>query len=588
MIDEYPEQGYYPGALVRLAIRFDDPKRKRFNRQFPRYPATALKRKIPRVLDIVQDGADLVLVPRGSKDLAVSPQRQAVSDDQLTQVIDGVIPLNATLSLNGLRTASTLSLEIPYADLPVEPRMVRGVGVEFYLGTLTAEEFRRGISGGLRAGTNGQFVPLNSIPYDYVDGFGRKRTNLRFEGWVDAWEASWSSDGQPTVKLECRDNTTLLIDTEAPQQLTIDPKLPVTRAFADYLAAFPQFFGLRVRYYPDGAEVPIYRKALQKSAFNPRLGPMATGEKMSIWDYFTDVAGAIGHTVRFDGRAIIVQRPRTYYGGQYPPRPDDPFQGRLLPSGRALPFRLFVYGRNILDYSVKRNFTTAGPTTIEVRCYSNTKKRTLVVRYPLKKDRLERGLPGSLLPDEKLVVFRLSGIGDDKTLKIVAQQIYEQLGRNELEVMIHTKNLGSFGGSTLDPDLLDCKPGDTVQLEISDDPTTAEGNTTSAIEREGTVATRAAAFVRELGYSDDFARAYGRAKEAARHQQSFYRVKRMEYRWSMDQGIDVVVTGINYLEVRGDELPEGEVQLSAEDVRAQQAQRAREFPIASHGRRLGG
>lgn len=585
-MEEYPEQSYYPSARVRLAVRFDNPSRKRFNRNFPRSPVTALSRKLPRVLDIVEDDGSLVLVPRGTRDLSISPQRQDVSDDELTQVIDGVIPLTATLSLNGLRTASTLSMEIPYADLPVEPRMVRGIGVEFYLGTVTPEEFAAGISGQTRREGAGE-VPLNVIPFEYVDGYGRQRTNLRFEGWVDSWEVS-HGDGAPTVKLECRDNTTLLIDTEAPQRLALDPRLPITRAIAEYLAVFPQFFGLRVKYLPTGAEVPVYQRVLQKTAFQPRLGPMVTGERMSVWDYFTDVAGAIGHTVRFDGKTIVVQRPRTYFGGEFPPREDDPFRGRLLPSGREVPFRLFVYGRNVLDFSMKRNFTTAAPTTIEVRCYSNTKKKTLVVRYPLKKDRLERGLPGSLLPDEKIVVFRLSGIGDQASLQATAQQIYEQLGRNEIEVTLRTTNLGSFGGSLFDPDLLDCKPGDTIQLEVTADGDTASVDTTAEVEELGAVASRAAEHLRRLGYRDDFAVAYGLAKEAAKRQ-PFFRVKRIEYQWDVEKGVDISVTAVNYLEVRGDRLPgEAEPQETAQSIRERQLRQAREFSVVGQVARRGG
>lgn len=575
---EVPEASAYPSARLRLIVRFDDPSRKRFNRRPAKIPMSGMRYSYPKALDTVKDGNAIVLVPKGSKDLDAGPQQQGVSRDLLTQVIDGVIPRSAVLSLNGIRTASTLSLEIPYADLPIEPRMIRGAAVEFFLGTITtASEWGRGIAGETRvqqarSKKGGIVVPLNVIPDEYVDGMGRTRTNLRFQGWVDDLRVTWGENA-PMVKLECRDNTTLLIDTEAPQMLSINPSVPIDQAFADYLARFPQFAGLRVEYRPASVTPPTYSKVLAKTAFRPRQGPApvqfgGSGQSMSVWDYFTDIAGATGHIVRFDGTAVVVQLPRTIYGQKYTPRDDDPFRPRTLPSGLTLPFRTFIYGRNVIDVNFGRKFSIAGPTTIEVRSYSTAEKRTVVVRYPLKKDRLERGLPGMILPDEKIVQFHVDGIKDQPTLLIVAQQIYEQLGRNELEVTTHTRDLWSYGGSALDPDLLDCKPGDTILFQVTDDDETSEMNNVADSARAGREAAKAADYVRRLGYSDEFAQAYGQAKALVWHQPNF-RVRRIEFNWDLDQGIDVVVSAINYLEVRGDELPEGDPPATAQAVEAQ-------------------
>lgn len=591
---EQPEQSYFPSARVRLILRFDDPARKRFNRLNPaKFPITrvnGVRAKPALEVKQAQDGA-YVVVPPGQDILNITPHKFAASQDLQTQVIEGVVPMRATLSLNGIRTASTLSCEIAFADLPVEPRMVRGVAIEFYLGTVTADEFRRGIAGETRETGKGRSEPLNVLPLDYVDGFGRQRTNLRFQGWVDSWDVSYPADGHPVVKLECRDNTTLLIDTQCPPMLTINPKKPLDQAFADYLAFFPQFAGLQVRYLPVGETAPIYRDVIAKTAFKPWLGPAASAG-ISVWDYFTDMAGALGHMVRFEGSTVLIQRSRTIYGQQFPRRADDPFQGRQLAgSGRAVPFRLFVYGRNVAEWNMKRKYTVAGPTTIEVISYDPAKKRKLVVRYPFKKERLERGLPGFVMSDEKIQVFNVSsqGITDEKTLRVVAQNIYEQLGRNEIEVTIKTKDLGSFGGNLLDPDLLDCKAGDTVQFEVARDEETAAVNTASAIEHADATSQSAFEYIKRFGYSDDFAKAYAQAVKN-RLIQPYFRVKRMDFDWSFEQGVDVAITGINYLEVRGDALPSGEEQGPAGGAGAREdtAAAATQFQTAPAGRRGGG
>jgi len=578
---EQGEQSYYPGARIRLIIRFDDPSRKRFNRlnpaKFPITRANGVRAKPFLQVTRAPDGSYVVAQP-GADILQVTPHKAAASEDLLSQPIEGIIPIRATLSLNGVRSASTLSCEIAFADLPVEPRMVRGVAIEYFLGTITADEFRRGIAGETRESGDGNATPLNLIPKEYTDGFGRPRTNLRFQGWVDSWEVNFAGDSQPTVKLECRDNTTLLIDTQTPPMLTINPDKPLDQAFADYLAFFPQFTGLRVLYLPTGEQAPIPRKVLAKNAMKTWLGP-AAGNASSIWDYFTDVAGSLGHMVRFEGATVLIQRSRAIYGTNFPRRADDPYQIRQT-SARSLPFRLFVYGRNVAEWNMKRKFTVAGPTTIEVDSYIPRLKRKNVVRYPLKKDRRERGLPGSLLPDEKIQVFHAPvGIESIKTLTDYAQNIYEQLGRNECELTVRTKDLGSFGGSLLDPDLLDCKVGDNIQFEVARDEQSAAVNTTSASENADASFQSAFEYIKKFGYTDAFARAYAQAVQN-RHEFPIFRVKRMDFDWSFDQGIDITVAAVNYLQV---EPPsdntgtgtEGRAQVAAHAKQTQTAPRQR-------------
>lgn len=557
---EYPDQSYYPSARVSFVVRFDDPARKRFNRVPYVKPVSRLSNKYPLALDMKEVDGKIVLVPKGSdeKPSKLRPSLLSIGGDALTQPVSGIIPLRATLAINGIRTASTLTLEIAFSDLPVEPRMVRGVAVDFYLGTVTASDFAAGIAGQTRTTPTGEREPLNLIPTEYTDGFGRARTNLRFTGWVDEWEVSWS-ESIPVVRLQCRDNGSILIDTEAPPMLVIDPKMPLDKAFAKYLAVFPQFGGISVQYLPKGEEAPAYRPAAQKASFRVPFGPPGMmGGKMSVLDYLSDIAAHLGLVVRFDGMTstLIIQAPRTIYSNKFPKRDDDPYVREGV-GGRPLPYRLFIYGRNVADFNMKRKYTVAGPKTIEVRSYSTKLKRYLVVRYPFKQDRLERGLPGIILPDETLSQFFFPGIEDLPTLRKIAQAIYEQLGRNEIELNLRTRDLGSFGGSALDPDVLDLKAGDTIQFEVTEDTQTAQLNFASEVEQAQTTEARAAEYMAKLGYTPEFAKAYGIARQNA-VMQPYFRVKRVDFGWDIERGLDIAVTAVNYIELRGDSLPLGE------------------------------
>jgi hypothetical protein len=588
---DYPEQSYYPGARVVFTLRFDDPKRRRFNGR-----ATLqgnLKAQYPKVLTITENPDGSIALKSKEETLHTSKYEQsqlAVGGDAMTTTLEGIIPLRATLNLNGIRTASTLSLTLAFADLPIEPRMIRGAEVRFYLGTTTADDFASGIEGQTAAtGTNpNNKFPLNLIPLTYKDGMGRQRTNLRFVGWVDDWQVNWL-DGQATVELKCRDSSSLLIDTEAPQYVGLRPDLPINKAIAEYLAIFPQFAGTTVQYLPKHTPIPSYNSASAKSSYRPIFGPPSImGGKMSVLDYITDIVAHLGLIARFDAitSTIIVQPSRSLYGENFRYREDDPYRGRITSVGkRFLPYRMFIFGRNVAEMTIKRNFTVAAPTTIELVSYSTRTKRRLAVRYPADpKDRLERGLPGTILPDEKIQVFNYDGIENKDTLYAVAQNIYEQLGRNEIELSLKTRDLASYGGWRLDPDLLDCKAGDTIMFEVTSDTETGELNVVSAIENVLKSPESAETYLRTLGYTDDkFIKAFAIARENSLTQ-PFFRVRHIDFDWTIENGIDISVTAVNYIEVRGDKLPNGKeitpTQTSAE-IRQKQIQDAQSFGMIS-------
>ncbi len=558
---DVPEQSYYPSCRVRLILRLED-----FGApgtpEPPARVATARSGKNdkePTKLKVVQrDGALLLVGPGDDPGAVGSSQSQQGSEDGLTHVLDGIIPITANFLRNGIRTADTSSIEIPYMELPVDPRVVRAVGVQLFMGTITADDYRRGMQGELRstsATVSGVPVPYNVLPDYYTDPYGRQRTNLRFEGWVDDWENDWPDADSPTVSLECTDNTRLLIDQDAAPKLTISPDLPIDEAFADYLSNYPQFRGLSVQYRPEvqRGDVPVLKKIMQATKFQPKLGPAPAGGgaagKLKVWDYLTDVVGSIGHTLRFEGTQIIIQRARTLYDSRLPGRPDDPFTGRNLPSGLQLPRRLFVYGKNVQSMKFRRKFATVPSINVELRCYDTTRKKTLVARFPLKGDRVKRLNPGNS-SDEKWIVKVVAGIKDEATLRILAQNVYEQVTRNELECRLVSKNLGTYGGGNEDPDALDAMAGDAIDVRVMRD-----GEATNSVQLASTeIATRGAEFMKQLGFSDRFARAY---QKAVTHvgMPSTFRVKTMGGQFDgQNEGITLDFELMNYIEVRSDKL----------------------------------
>jgi hypothetical protein len=554
-INEEPIQEYFPGALVRLIVRFED---------FGSRLLAPAPNKLPQqlkgagknpALAVARDGNQWVLNSKGGSKAtkAGEPQRDVTSADDFTHGVGGIIPISATFKRQGIREGNRLSVELRYADFPIDPRAIRSCGIEFYLGTISADTFDKGMSGN-GPNPSGRGEPLNVIPYVYTDDNGKQRTNLRFQGWVDDIEIEYPEDDEPIVRLECSDNSRLLVDQIAPPGLTISGNKTIDEAVADYLAQFPQFRGLNVEYRPGGVTPPKLTDALAKTAFRPNLGPAPSkggDSKLSVMDYIVDVAGALGHIAYVDGRSIVIQLPHTKYSNRYSGRTDDPFTGRVLPSSRTLTNRLMIYGRNIESMQIRRRFTKATPTNIEVRSYWGAQKTTLVARYPVKGDRVLRALPGDTT-DQKWQVVRVRGVKDKKTLRLIAQTYYELQGRNEISINLVTTRLASFGGGNADPDLLDMKEGDSIDVGVDRDLLYTAGS----VEQENS--SDAKRFLMKLGYGDKFADAYDKAINNIGLPKTF-RVRTVQYDWSNEDGVTINMELINYIEIRSDKvLPKGE------------------------------
>lgn len=483
---------------------------------------------------------------------------RASSPDNLSFRIEGVIPHSVDLERNSFRKPDTCKIDIRFVDLPFDPRVMRSIAVDVYIGTVSAEEFAAGIAGGSRDASTGGTEPLNVVADGYIDENGNQRSNLRFEGWVDAYEMKWSKDGDQIVSLECRDSTALLMLIDVPTKGSVDKDKPIDEAVADYLSQFPMLEGLIIEYRPQGARdadtPPRLGKLLAKTAFQPHIGPApakgggaAGGENLNVWDYLTDIAGAIGHTIRVEGRLIIIQRLRDILDGQAERRPDDPYRTRKLKS-RDYPNRTMIFGRNILNLTVRKEFMKKAPTNIQINVYSTRRKKLLRARFPEKADAQQViARPGADTTDTKWTVLPgPPGIEDEKVLKWIAEDVYNSLGRNEVQIELDTENLSSFGGGNEDPDLLDMLPGDTIELLVNHD---EDYSTANELTTKSSIYERNREMMKLLGYDDGTAAGYAKAYTDKNFQRLF-RLREAKFTWSAEEGISIAMQLANYIEAR--------------------------------------
>lgn len=554
---EYPDQSYYPSWKLRLTLRLEE------------FDQGALRDRVPAKLTknlngVRDDGTTLEAVadPEHPGRFLVQPKGTApdpnvlvpeTSDDGLTHVISGVIPKSFSWKQAGFKTAAELKVTIRWSDFPIDPRCIRSCAVEFYLGTISSLEYARGVRGETRnsLGSNNSNEPLNVVPDTYLDDNGNQRTNLRFQGWVDDWNDKWPSEDEAIVELTCKDNTMLLMNQLAPPKLVIGGTEPLDQAIATYLANFNQFAGLTVEFRgAEGETAPFLEKVLAGTAFRPDLGPQPSKgggtDDLQVWDYITDVCGSVGLVNYLDGTSIVIARPSTLLDGNAQVRPDDPYRERKLKSG-AYPVRAFIYGKNLTDLEFTRKFGAQEAKNIEVRCWSPRRKQLMVARYPTKDARLPSSTPGSSKSDNKWSIVRVQGIEDQATLDQIAKDYYNGRNRNEIEAVLKTKVFASFGGGNLDPDLLDCKPADPIEVLVDRSNPMVFG----AAETELTAEGANEKFLTTLGFSGEFARAYARCYRNGGFQRLF-RLREMTVNGDVEEGVNFEIRSVNFIQVRGE------------------------------------
>jgi hypothetical protein len=559
MTIEYPDQGYNVSWKVRLIVRLEE-----FNQPFL---TTKVPPKPPKIVNGIKDEASglvavpdpenpgrFVVQPVGSKKDVLVPE---TSSDGMTHAIAGVIPKEFDWKQNGFRMADELKIAIRGSDMPLDPRCIRSCAVLFYLGTVTDVEYAQGVRGLRRgdvfgAGAPNAAEPMSVVPDSYLDEHGQSRTNLRFQGFIDKWKMAWGED-EPMIELECRDNTQLLLNQLAPGRLVISGNDPLDKAIAVYLSNFPQFGGFTVEYVPADAEAaPVLKKVLAGTAYRPMLGPQIAGggdDDLVVWDYLTDVCGAVGLVIFVDGTNIVITRPSTLLGGVASNRPDDPYKSRSLASG-DYPARAMIYGKNLSEMEISRDFANKETKNIELRCWSSRRKQLICARYPNKAARIATSTPGDQAAENKWNIVRVRGIEDVKVLEQMAEDYYNGRNRGEIECVLKTKNLGSFGGSNADPDLLDLKAGDAVEVLVDRGASSSLGSN----EEQLTSASANAKLLTDLGYSQAFATAYAITYLNAGFQR-VYRVREMSVTGDVDQGVSFEIRACNFIQVRGEKSP---------------------------------
>jgi hypothetical protein len=523
-------------------LRVNQERRAALNRQRATLPPEEFERQERQLDDEWED------IYRGnveSEDDAVQQPPESVAGaarDDLT-VVGMIEPVSCEIQRNGLATADTMSVVIDYADAPIDPRIIRAVGIEAIVGVVPPDDYEAGME---RLETRGDGSLLSLIG---ANDEGVLEGATRFVGFVDEWSVQYSDTGD-TVTLECRDMSAPLRDTPLISGESIDLSLPIDEGITALLNSSATTRGMTVIYGGDGdAPTPSESAPVRRRARRGRRSRRARrAQQMSLWDHINDVVRGLGLVPITRGYDIVLIEPRTLY----------------TTAGVAR----MVFGRNLVHLDFNRRLTGVKVPTIEVRSYDSDRGRTLWARYPTRSGDTSSGVmgeqnppgprrandvtPSGSNPNEKIQTILVSGVTDPSLLEATAQSAYEQIGRQEIEGSLSTFDAWSYDQPPGGADLLDLTAGDPVELLVVSahgEEEEAAGASTTLARIQAMDRNRRTDYMVALGWNETIAARFAALQDATGFQTTF-RVQDVRISWDSESGLKVSLDFINYIVVR--------------------------------------
>jgi hypothetical protein len=555
-----PTPLFYPSIVVNLRLRFDEA-----------FQIVDLPEPVPQggSVDAVSGASGPVLRP-----LIIQQGK-----DNLSHILNRV-PKTASVELPGYRTAGTFALGFDFRELPIDPRLLRAIGIEIYQGAVNPEDFATGMVQLEPDGTRRSILNV-------YDAAGNPRDDLMtLAGVVDTWRMTHDDKGS-YIQMEGRDLRGIFLDSPLDLKIfdSIDMKMDIASVVAAILEKHPAGEQMTICTWPGewvGGQLPS--PADKEGLTRPRR--KADGEGASVgssdsgvnyWDMITKLCLLIGAIPFFKGRNLHIRKARSIFSqreGKDLSR--SPFRSpnsqlpvhRLDDLGDEVSVRRMVYGRNIQSLTYERKFTGTKVPVIEVTSHNQSGSergpgKLLQVQWPPKDKKLARlsGVsPSGEVAQTDILKINKPGIRDEKRLLEIARDLYEEIGRQEIGGAANTKSLSSLYGDNSDPDLLRLQPGDGVEFLVD----VQTLNSRSPISAQFTDANRQSFAERVEAIKQDMLRKSGTVDEnlvrviVATSQsnildiEQFFRVANVKYSWQ--EGIVQVAFDFqNYVVVRSEE-----------------------------------
>lgn len=421
-----------------------------------------------------------------------------------------VLAKNITVTINDYTSADTFSAEFEYSNFPFDPRCIRALGI-----TVHMEDKRSNFVGNVRSP---DFNASNLIT--------ARPENTLFQGFADEESIEFDQENR-LVKIEGRDFTSLLID--APHNgNAVNIGQSIDAVVAGLLAELPSAREIQV-VNKTGGELPALSKFYaDRDELSDRR---SSKNKESYWDVITDICQQAGLINYIELDKLIIAKPRNLFAG------DQTYQ--------------FIYGKNVTSLSFKRKLGRQKGINILMRSLNIGRKEVLEAKIPEEATQEWSTATGvALLPQtiEKVdkdgkvttetapyMTFNVPNVSDKNQLIEIGQGVYEEIGRQQLEGKMSTREL-AINVSGVEFDLLKMRIGTPIKIEIDQGDLKGIRRITDEAARYGFLVSR--------GYAPSVARAF--ARTMGKFSTLFY-LKSVEFRMSNEDSLTVDIEFINFI-----------------------------------------
>lgn len=152
-----------------------------------------------------------------------------------------VLPKRVSVEKNNLSDCDKCTIELDYRSLPFDPRSFRAAAVRVIIGSVSSEDYDKGVNGG------GSQLDLPSIVPPETSRWYSATGNTRFVGFVDEWMVDFDDSGE-TVSLQCRDLSSVVRDTPVRFGTGIDLDKGIRAGVDEFISQYKSMKEIKVVY----------------------------------------------------------------------------------------------------------------------------------------------------------------------------------------------------------------------------------------------------------------------------------------------------------------------------------------------------
>ena len=424
----------------------------------------------------------------------------------------GITPKKCNVKFNDYTQADTFSCELDYKNFPFDPRTIRAVGI-----TIHGENKK-------------QLVDPFTGGFDQIEP---TEDNKLFLGFADE-DSIELDNASRLVRLEGRDLTGLLIDKPFDQG-SLNMAKPISVIIQKLLLDNEDLKNIWVL-NKTGEILPTLAQ------FAPSFTPLGTKRNRkkneSYWDVIQDIIARAGLIAYMELDKLVINKPRSLY--------------------KKDKTKLFIYGENVSNLRLKRKIGRLKDMNIRVRSLVPEEKTVIIADIPreasvawsqsigvLKKDvEIDKIQSDGTVKKETapFITFRIPNIKDKDHLISVGEKIYEELGRQQIEGSLETRNMlvceKNEAGIKSPSSTLLIRNATPIEIEIDNSDITKMKRDSSKAQKQN--------YLISHGYDPLTANAMSKAMTD--YKTPFY-TKAVEYDFDSENGFKCSLEFLNFIEL---------------------------------------